>query len=209
MGKLNIDHIVYIVPNLNEAIDFIEDALGIRPHIGGRHLDRGTQNALLDIGNKAYLEILAADTENISFKGERWMGIDLMDQPCISRWCLSTNNLDQHSKHLKLWNPLMGEISQGRRLSPEGKALQWQMILPLAKPKIDIVPFFIDWSSSEKHPCDDLTKGCVLESISFESPQAIDLNKHFGPYFKQGINQGATDKIQVIIRGPKGTIHLS
>jgi hypothetical protein len=55
--------------------------LGVKPVIGGRHLLHGTKNALINLGNQCYLEILAKDEENPTFKGTRWMGIDLITQP--------------------------------------------------------------------------------------------------------------------------------
>jgi hypothetical protein len=209
MEVLNIDHIVYIVPDLEKALDHLEEVLGIRPSIGGRHLDRGTKNALLHIGHQSYLEILAADPENVDFQGERWMGIDLMDKPCISRWCLSSDQLEEEARLLKSWNPQMGKIQQCRRISPAGIELQWQMILPLAHPVIDVVPFFIDWSTSEKHPCDDLPRGCRLEEITFAAPQQEALNKQFTDYFKDALTFGPSPKIHIQIRGPKGILRLS
>ena len=60
-----IDHIVYCVPDLENGIDYIEELLGIRPVFGGRHLSNGTKNALLNLGDNCYLEILAVDDESI------------------------------------------------------------------------------------------------------------------------------------------------
>jgi len=56
-----IDHIVLAVPNLEEGILWLEKKLGVRPAYGGQHLTEGTHNALLNLGNNCYLELLAID----------------------------------------------------------------------------------------------------------------------------------------------------
>jgi len=49
MTKRKLDHIVYCVPDLEEAIDFFNQKLGVTPLVGGRHLLQGTKNALIKI----------------------------------------------------------------------------------------------------------------------------------------------------------------
>ncbi len=45
-----VDHLVYAVPDLDRGIAYIEQLLGIRATLGGRHVGRGTHNALLALG---------------------------------------------------------------------------------------------------------------------------------------------------------------
>jgi len=58
------DHIVYAVTNLEAAIDEFEKLSGLRPVFGGYHTTKGTKNALVNLGNECYLEILAIDEGN-------------------------------------------------------------------------------------------------------------------------------------------------
>ncbi|MEL6718114.1 MAG: VOC family protein, partial [Bacteroidota bacterium] len=74
-----LDHIVYAVPNLEEAINWFEENAGIQPVFGGYHTTQGTKNALLKIGAQCYLELLAVDKENKEIVSPRWMGIDLIN----------------------------------------------------------------------------------------------------------------------------------
>ena len=59
-----IDHIVYTVPNLEKAMDWFTEISGIQPAFGGYHTTQGTKNAVVNLGNSCYLELLAADNEN-------------------------------------------------------------------------------------------------------------------------------------------------
>jgi len=83
--KRTIDHIVYCVPDFEKALQFFKEEIGVDPFIGGRHLTKGTKNAILNLGNSAYLEILAIDTQNTNVMENHWMGIDLISSPRITR----------------------------------------------------------------------------------------------------------------------------
>lgn len=168
--KRKIDHIVYSVPDLKEACDHIENTLGIRPQIGGYHKTKGTMNALLNLGNTCYLEILAVDESNSDISGPRWMGVDLIDEPRVTRWSLKSSQLIEDQQHLRQYSELMGQISGGTRQTPAGDTLQWNMILPLASPAIEIIPFMTDWARSSIHPTNRLEQECQLIDIEFRHP---------------------------------------
>lgn len=59
----HLDHLVYAVADLLAGMDEIEQLLGVRPVAGDRHPQYGTHNALLSLGPKTYLEIVAADPD--------------------------------------------------------------------------------------------------------------------------------------------------
>jgi hypothetical protein len=166
----NIDHIVYCVPNLHRAVDNLTSLLGVRPVIGGRHEAHGTKNALLHLGESCYLEILAIDEENKGISSPRWMGVDSIDQPQITRWSLKAINLEEQSKIVHNYHPDMGQIITGQRITPLGELLKWNMIVPLASPTVELVPFFTDWSNSGRHPTDALPAECELVSLNFFYP---------------------------------------
>ncbi len=95
--KKRIDHIVFTVFNLESAIDRIEMQLGARPLFGGFHKTQGTKNALLDLGDQCYLELLAADNTNADILPPRWMGVDALTEEKITRWAIKSNNLESDS----------------------------------------------------------------------------------------------------------------
>ena len=150
--KRKIDHIVYAVPDLEEAIDDLENRLGIRPTFGGYHTTKGTKNALVNLGNACYLEILTTDEKNTSVKAPRWMGVDLAGPPQITRWSLKSNQLEEDSKILQDYRVEMGMIEGGQRKMTDGRLLTWDMILPLAAPRVELMPFMTDWQHSDIHP---------------------------------------------------------
>ena len=146
--KNKIDHIVLAVPNLEEGILWVEEKLGIKPVYGGQHQTEGTHNALLNLGNECYLELLAIDFSNKKISSPRWMGIDLIDEPTITRWAVKSDNLVKEVEFLKNVNNLLGNYKAGSRVKADGSILKWQLSIPLPKPKVEITPFLIDWEDS-------------------------------------------------------------
>jgi len=204
-----IDHIVYATPDLEQSIEQIAEGIGIRPVIGGRHLTKGTKNALLHLGGKCYLEILAIDEES-NIEAPRWMGIDEISSPRVTRFCLRSHNLEEDAEKLTEYNTEMGVIEQGSRKMSDGGLLQWNMILPLAKPEVDLIPFVCHWPEESIHPTEKLEEGATLDYIRPSHPQAENLKaKYLSLGIDFEISKSEKPEIRVGIKGPKGTIELA
>ncbi len=140
-----------------------EKRLGVKPIFGGFHRSFGTQNALLNLNDNCYLELLAADAANTEAPRPRWMGIDILQRNRITRWAVKSDQLEKNSHVLKSSCPEMGTIGSGSRDTSDGSQLRWRLTNPLALPEVELLPFMIDWSMSEKHPTERMPDmGCSL-----------------------------------------------
>ncbi len=79
---MELDHVVWAVPNLQMGIEAFEQLTGVNPVKGGVHPDYGTHNALVRIGEKSYLELLAPLRNAQSC----WMKLDKIKITEIIRW---------------------------------------------------------------------------------------------------------------------------
>jgi hypothetical protein len=194
---------------LEKAMDDFEKLTGIRPIFGGYHTTQGTKNAIVNLGNQAYLEILAVDDKNTQISAPRWMGADLIETPKITRWALKSTNLTQDSQILKNYQSDMGRIQGGQRKMTNGQLLKWEMIMPLSHPKIELAPFFVDWQNSEAHPTDAMPDQCQLVELHFAHPSPEKLSQQLSKLnLDWTIFSAKNVSIKMEIRTPKGRIQL-
>jgi len=203
--KRKIDHIVYTVTNLDAAIDEFEKLSGVRPVFGGYHTTKGTKNALVNLGDNCYLEILTIDEGNTAIKPPRWMGVDFVKTPQITRWSLKSNQLHQDSKILQKYHSEMGVIQGGQRQTTVGDTLTWEMILPLATPLVEPIPFMTDWQHSSVHPTHNLPPQCELIELSFTHLHPTIIQQIFSELsIDILVQQGEEATIQAKIKSPNG-----
>lgn len=200
------DHLVYCVPNLEEAMDSLSKKIGVPIVYGGKHPNHGTHNALTGLGDGAYLELLAIDPENTEIQGPKWMGLSLVDSPTLSRWALKSSDIKKDVTILNEFGKNDRKIITGSRRRSDGTLLRWEMLEPLPTPKISAIPFFVDWKDSP-HPTTSLPNECKLVEI-----RVPDLKK-IAPLFKTlkvGIpyKQSQNESFQAVIETPKGLVVL-
>ncbi len=207
--KREIDHFVYCVPKLETAMDSFENKTGCRPVFGGYHTTQGTKNALINLGNQCYLEFLAIDRDNKNITDSRWMGIDLIEKPTMTRWALKSSDLERENEILKAYNPQLANITGGQRKTPKGKMLKWQLTMPLPKPTVELVPFLIDWQKSEAHPTDNLPDDCELVGLEFRTPKPQLVSSIFEQFsFDTKVVKGNVSQIKLLIKSVKGIIEI-
>lgn len=176
--RSELDHLVIGCAGLEAGVRWIEERLGVAPVPGGRHLAMGTHNALLRLGPRAYLELIAIDPEGTAPARPRWFALDepemqqrLAQSPALITWALRTGSLANACARV----PDLGEILLMSRNDfrwkiavPESGAVPWGGVLPAA----------IEWLPGEDgrvhHPCDTLpASGCDLIGLQLSHPAAV------------------------------------
>ena len=204
-----IDHIAYAVSNLEDGCKHLENLLGCKVVVGGKHLNNGTHNALINLSNDIYLEILAIDKENKDIKGLRWMGVDLITTSRVTRWAIKSNNLQSDLTALKMYHPDHGTSFEGSRVKEDGSILSWNMALPIASPAVEIAPFAVDWKASV-HPTQSLPDECKLIALELAHPTPTRFSKLFERLdIDLNVSQDTNTKISLKINSPNGMVELS
>ena len=62
---MNLDHILYVGPDLDELGRELARVGGVAASVGGTHPGQGTHNALVDLGPGQYLELMAPDPDQL------------------------------------------------------------------------------------------------------------------------------------------------
>jgi hypothetical protein len=205
-AKDAFDHILLGAADLDAGIRWVEERTGARARFGGVHPGAGTRNALLSLGTRHYLEIIAPDPAQPKAPDER--GLKQLASPRIIQWAVGTDDIAAvhaatQSAGIKTFGP-----QPGSRQRPDGKLLRWQVLgIEQSTP---LVPFFIQWESGSIHPSADAPKLGVATALRFETPQPDELRRILrGVGIEADVRQAATPRIVLTIQTPKGTVELS
>ena len=167
-----LDHILLGCSDLDSAISFVEERTGVRAAFGGVHPGRGTRNALLALGERSYLEIIAPDPKQAGV--EQYPVITKLAEPRLIGWAAHRDDLDEFAEQLRKQGIEFEGPQAGSRQRPDGKLLRWRA-LRLKDDHGGLLPFFIEWSRDSVHPSVDAPKGCTLTRFEAATPQREDL----------------------------------
>lgn len=163
-----IDHLLWAVPDLERARRDLAQQTGVAPTTGGRHPGVGTWNALLDLGHRSYLEIIAPDPEQRGFTGLGRL-LEGIDQPQLLTWCARTERIADLAEIAHAAGLGPGPVTSMERTRPDGSTLRWKILMFFGHDAGPLVPFFIEWGHAH-HPTQDLDEGCRLERLELRHP---------------------------------------
>ncbi len=205
--KLQYDHFLLGGSSLEAGIQFMKDKTGIEAVRGGKHPHIGTHNALLSLGEKVYLEIIAPDPDANSLI-EAYTFLKEMNTPAIFMWAARTDKMDDLLKRVQAAGYKNSGISPGSRQRADASILKWRS-LSVETGINSVVPFFIEWDKSSKHPAIDSPKGCTIKSFEIEYPDPEKIKDVFTQLqIDVPLKKGTKASLQLKINSPKGTVSL-
>lgn len=94
MATTGLDHLIVAAPSLREGAQYIGDTLGLKMELGGQHPRLGPENALLKLGDKLFLRVIAADPSIPTPCSTRWLQPgDPPRQPRLLSWVARTPDI--------------------------------------------------------------------------------------------------------------------
>ena len=202
-----LDHLVYAVPTLDEAVSDLEGRLGVRAGRGGRHPGRGTHNALLSLGVGRYLEIIATDPGQPAPPGPRPFGVDAGGPPRLAGWAWRTDDIARAVAAARREGYDPGEPVEMSRVTEDGTRLEWRLTLNSVAG--GPVPFLIDWGETP-HPSRAAPDGVTLVSYRVEHPDPVTMARTLAALGADAdIVEGAAPALVAVLEGPRGRIRLS
>jgi Glyoxalase-like domain len=168
-----LDHMLLGCNNLDRGIDFVEKNTGVRAAFGGVHPGRGTRNALLSLGEKQYLEIIALDPQQSGAPDH--YALAKLTEPRLVGWAAHPGDLHQFAARLRDASLSFEGPTPGSRKRPDGRLLQWKT-LNLKDDQSGLLPFFIEWSADTIHPSVDAPAGCKIVRFELAAPNDAEIN---------------------------------
>lgn len=205
-AKDAFDHILLGAADLDGGIRWVQEHTGARAEFGGVHPGAGTRNALLSLGGRHYLEIIAPDPAQPNAPDER--GLKQLASPKIIQWAVGTVDIASAKKMADAAGIKTLGPAPGSRKRPDGQMLRWQVLgIEQTTP---LVPFFIQWEKGSPHPSSDAPKLGIVKSLRFESPQPEQLRRILaGVGVSADIAKSETAAIALTVETAKGPIQIS
>jgi hypothetical protein len=203
-----LDHLVFGVPDLDQGIALIERQTGVRPAFGGRHPGRGTHNALMALGGRQYLEIIAIDPSQTNAPGLLFPELRTLSEPAFVSWAIAVPDIaGAMQKARAAGYETVGPL-EGSRARSDGSLLEWKT-LRIARPATELLPFFIAWGSDAAHPSQDSPSGCRLASVTLEHPDPAAMSKALQALGAEAtVTAGPRVRLRARLDAPKGPVEL-
>jgi len=207
-----LDHILLGSDDLDRGIAFVEERTGVRATFGGVHPGRGTRNALLSLGERHYLEIIAPDPKQDtveSFAAPMLTALKQLSRPRLVGWAAHPGDVDAFAKKLREAGIAIQGPRPGSRSRPDGLMLHWKT-LGLADDRGGLLPFFIEWSADSVHPSVDAPGGCRLERFAVAGPDPGELSKTIQRLgLDVMVERADKPQLRARIAGPKGKLEAT
>jgi hypothetical protein len=199
-----IDHLVYASPELGAAVEQIATLIGVRPAYGGQHLGLGTHNALLALGPRTYLEIIAPDPGQHPPADPLPFGLGELTTPALRAWAVAPDDFDEVVRRSVAGGFDYGPIVPGHRRTADGRDLHWRMSASSRGPGTGIVPFLIDWGGGP-HPADSAPVGAALCDFRIRASDPQRLAAQLAALeLAVDVEQGDEAGLRATLTGPGG-----
>ena len=211
-AELPLDHLIVAATTLGEGVAWIEERLGARPQPGGKHVAMGTHNALLKLGKRVYLEVIAIDPQGAPPKRPRWFDLDdaelradLVDSPRLVHWVARTADIAAASARSTVALGSVHPMSRGD--------YRWRMTIPDdgKRPGNGLVPTLIQWDVAE-HPADTLPESHVsLAGFAATHPDPSTIRGALAALGVDGVLPVSYDRdarLAAMLRTPRGAATL-
>ena len=213
MPPAALDHLVVAATTLADGIDYIAETCGVAPVAGGKHLAMGTHNALLSLGERTYLEIIAVDPEGGKPSRPRWFDLDnialqaeLVERPRLVHWVARTTGIDAAAARCPLPLGTIHAMARGD--------YRWRITIPDdgSRPMRGVLPTLIQWDVPQ-HPAERLPRSGIsllqLAASHFEPKPIRAALAALGLQDALALTFDREVRLAAMLRTPRGIVTLS
>jgi glyoxalase-like protein len=203
-----IDHLVLATPDLDATVAALAGR-GLVTSPGGAHDGLGTRNALADLGECAYLEVIGPDPDQPEPAQPRPFGVDGLPEARLVAWAVRVTDLDAAVATARSSGHDPGAARDMARLRGDGVRLAWRLTPPPGTVP-QVVPFLIAWGDTE-HPSRTAARGARLESFTATHPDPAGVRNRLEALGATGltVERGPAPALRALIATPSGTVELA
>jgi len=207
------DHLVLAAASVADGIEYVAALTGATPRPGGQHVAMGTHNALLKLGERLYLEIIAIDPAGGKPARPRWFGLDridlqadLQERPRLIHWVARTGDIDALVAACPVALGPVHAMARG--------AFRWRITIPDdgSLPGRGVVPTLIRWDVPT-HPADALpASGVTLVQLAATHPDPAPVRaalERLGLDAAIHVTYDRETRLAAMLRTPRGIATLS
>ena len=208
-----LDHLVVAAASVADGIEYIAALTGATPRPGGQHVAMGTHNALLKLGERLYLEIIAVDPAARKPARPRWFGLDrvellaeLQERPRLIHWVARTDGIGALAADCP--------VALGPAHAMARGDFRWRITIPDdgSLPGKGVVPTLIQWDVPH-HPADVLpASGVTLTQLAatHSDPAAVRAALDaLGLAATIHVTYDRETRLAAMLRTSRGTVTLS
>lgn len=210
----HLDHLIWVCDDLDRGCRRIADLTGVEPRFGGVHASGLTQNALVAIGGRRYLEILAPAQDQRPDEDDWTRAARAAKDGQFLTYCMrSPRPLAELATAAMARGWENAVVAGNGRIRPDGVSLRWEWLAPVLPQFGRAFPFFIDWLDSP-HPSEFAAPlhsrdGLVLSHFSVGHPRASELTQALALC---GVSidtfESPVGKFRVDFQTPRGLVSL-
>jgi len=204
-----VDHLLFVSPDLQAGTDEVERLLGVRPAYGGRHVGLGTHNALLALGARTYLEVIAPDPSQKGTGADLPYGMGSLEAPSLRAWAAAPDDIDRAVRDARAAGLDFDDVVAHGRQAPDGTEVRWRMATrPSPEPGVAAVPFLIDWGEGT-HPAERAPGGVRLVELEVSAPDPDAVERALVaigivPGTVVSVGHAPTAHLEALLVGPSG-----
>ena len=148
---MRLDHVSYACApsEIADVVQRIGSDLGVTFVDGGRHPSFGTRNFTGALANGSYIEVVSALDHSAALKAPFGQAVHHRAEAGGGwlSWVVAVDDITVIEAHLGR------DAAPGQRIRPDGTVLRWRQIGVLDTMNDPVLPFFIEWESTEaEHP---------------------------------------------------------
>jgi len=208
-----LDHLVVAATTLADGIDYVASLTGVAPLSGGAHVAMGTHNAVLRLGERVYLEVIAIDPQGTKPARPRWFELDrvalqaeLAERPRLIHWVARTTDIESASARCPVPLGSVHPMARGD--------YRWRITIPDdgSLPGRGIVPTLIQWDVPT-HPADRLPAASVgLRGLAATHPDPAAIRaalRALGLAETLAVTFDRETRLAAMLQTPRGVVTLS